>query len=203
MAGKVELEGWAKFQRLSRQGLILWSWEPDGNEDGQYEHFGRFAARWHLASNLRGIQLEGAGKRTQEGYLAGLRVALAYSALEHLLDHSIEKRRGAVNGLRIPDAKLAHRLRRELKTARILTSENISDQNIRRKLGSWESGQDPDVLIVARALRHMFAHGSFTPYGLDITRKAAREALEDLAALVRHEAQSRFGDWLSTSELTT
>ncbi|MGY0390570.1 hypothetical protein ACWZJV_26660 [Nocardioides sp. WG-D5] len=194
---KVELSGWADFQRLARADRISWDWDTNSDGATQYDVLGRSAARWHLAANLQGVQVTGADSRTEKGYHAGLIVVLAYSALEHLEDQAIHKRKGAINNVTIPDPSLADRLRSGTKTHKLLTSETIVDPRLRAKLRNWEAGHDSDVLVVAKALRHMFAHGAFTPYGLDITKTAARNALTDLAEAVRVTAQDRFITWLA------
>lgn len=140
--------------------------------------------------------MTGADPRTEEGYRAGLMVVLAYSALEHFEDQAVHRRKGAVNHVTIFDQSLANRLRTGIKAHKLLTSETIVDPRLRARLQRWEDGRDSDVLVVAKSLRHMFAHGAFTPYGLDITKAAARDAMTDLADAVRVTAQDRFITWL-------
>lgn len=196
MTVKIELANWAEFQQLSKQDLIEWDWDRNSDGNTQYQVFGRFASRWSLAANLKSILLEGSDPRTQRGYLAGMRVALSYSALEHLLNHSIHRDGKGINKVQIPNPALADALRQQLKTYRVKQSETVSDPAIRKKLADWESGAEADVLIVARALRHMFAHGSFTPYGVGVITESSRQALQDLSMAVRLDAESRFIHWL-------
>lgn len=197
ISSKVELAGWAEFQRLAKSERVEWDWGADADGATQYDVLGRFAARWHLAANLQGIQLAGADPRTEKGYLAGLGVVLAYSSLEHLEDQALQRRKGAVNRVTILDSGLADRLRTRVKTRRMLTSETITDERLRTKLRNWDAGHNPDVLVVAKAIRHMFAHGAYTPYGLEITTAAARDALTDLADALRIAAQDHFIAWLA------
>ena len=46
-----------------------------------------------------------------------------------------------------------------------------------------------DVIVLARALRHIAAHGSATPWGLGVKTKAAYRAVDQLSATLIQEAE--------------
>ena len=75
-----------------------------GRPDGA---FARFNARFNLATSFEGVTLADVSERTAQAYSSGIRVALAYSALE-ALDSALGKR---IARTRMSDESLARRYR--------------------------------------------------------------------------------------------
>jgi hypothetical protein len=133
---------------------------------------------------------------TARGYSAALAVFLAYSALEACLTgmgRQAPKDPGLINpdlasNLRIALGRrfeLAEELHSNLsaKVGRLMNADDEAD---------WPDSQD--VLIMARAIRHLVAHGVFTPWGgRTVTTKAA-SALHDLADAVLEYSSQLFSD---------
>jgi hypothetical protein len=156
----------------------------------------RYANRFKAASSYRGIRFSGLKDATARGYSAAFGVYLAYSAFEACLSALGQQ---ATEGRGLVDPQLAGRLRTALGGHLELAGE------LRKELGAnvsrfmkaddesdWPHSQD--VLILARAVRHLVALGLFTPWGgRDVSAKAA-SAYHDLAEAVLEYSSGLFSD---------
>ncbi len=180
---------WGEFQRsrlsrggeLSRQQLARWA---------------RFASRYKVASAYRGIRFSGMSAASARGYSAAFGVFLAYSALEACwtaMGSIVQKAPGIIGG------ELASRLRATLGGSFPLDVELSAP--LRRRVAIFMGGDavshwlaSQNVLVMAQAVRHLVAHGVFTPSGARaVTAKAAR-ALQDLADVVLRTSSDTFRD---------
>lgn len=57
-------------------------------------------------------------------------------------------------------------------------------------------------MVFAKALRHMFTHGSGTPWGVDAKTKLAIAALDELSERLLAEVEGAFESWVE-KRLTT
>ena len=151
----------------------------------------RFNARYNLATSFDGVTLTDVSERTAEAYSSGIRVALAYSALE-ALDSALGKR---IARARLTDAELARRYRsRTCKTLRALLDESSQSAHLQSQLKSL--GVDPkvdDVMPVAAAVRHLVFHGDFTAHGSGAAQSVGvRSFLDDLAGALLLRADHQF-----------
>ena len=73
----------------------------------------------------------------------------------------------------------------------LLDKPNLIDQ-----LRNFQRGEDQNVLLIARSLRHMVAHGSFTTHGLKMFTKRECEAVEELRQLIFKICDQRLSAWL-------
>lgn len=151
----------------------------------------RFNARFHLATSFEGVLLDGVAERTAEAYSSGIRVALAYSALE-ALDSALGKR---IARVRLTDAELARRYRSQTcKTLRALLDESSQSAHLQSQLKIL--GADPevdDVMPVAAAVRHLVFHGDFTAHGSGAAQSVGvRTFLDDLAGALLLRADDQF-----------
>lgn len=153
----------------------------------------RFRSRFRLARDFEGLRLHGShDRRTVRGYEALLRVTLAFSALDQL--HSVT---GTGVGT-IRDRAIADELRSTLDLNSISENEKTSRM---RGVGAFDDlHSTDDVAVFARALRHMFAHGSGTPWGVDATNTAAVAALGRLSERLLTEGERRFDEWFRNSD---
>ena len=161
---------WAEFHR--------WRVRLSGDSGGiELARWARFAARYRVATAYRGVRFSGIGAATTRGYSAALGVFLAYSALEACLTAAGQPG-GKVPG-RI-DLMLADRLRTALGGS-LGIEEELSSERLRIQLRRFFSGDDDDIMVPARAIRHLVAHGVFTPSGGRTVTRGAALALQDLA----------------------
>lgn len=148
----------------------------------------RFHSRWRLAVSFRGLSLDGYGDaRTQTGNDTLFRLLLAYSVVDqlHEVDPALAQ---AVNV--VQDRALADSLRATLRLGAVVDNEKVSRMKAR---GQFDDVLTTDnVIVFARALRHIAAHGSATPWGLGVKTKAAYLAVDALSELIIVEAQDAF-----------
>lgn len=158
-----------------------------GSEQAKAElaQWARFAARYRVATAYRGLRFSGVGAAVTRGYSAALGVFLAYSALESCL-----KAGGPQPGQKMPgriDLPLADRLRAALGGS-LGAEEELSNERLRVQLGRFFSGEDDDVMVPARAIRHLVAHGVLTASGGRILTSRSALAFQDLADAILDQA---------------
>ena len=148
----------------------------------------RFHSRWRLATSFRGLDLDGYGDaRTRTGNDTLFRLLLAYSVVDQL--HEVDPAlRTAVTVLR--DRALADSLRSTLRVDAIVENEKVSRMKARKQFADVHTTDD--VIVLARALRHIAAHGSATPWGLGVKTNAAYRAVDQLSATLIHAAEREF-----------
>lgn len=160
-------------------------------EAGPTSALARFNARFNLATSFEGVTLAGTSERTAQAYSSGIRVALAYSALE-ALDSALGKR---VARARMPDEALARTYRsRTCDGLRELLGGATHASQVQAQLRHLTDVQDADdVMPVAAAVRHLVFHGDFTAHGSGAAQSAGvRKFLDDLAAALILRADDQF-----------
>lgn len=148
-----------------------------------------------MARQLRTVRVAEISPALQDGYTAGLRLALSYSALE-ALEHALDK---TIGGTRIDSSELANRLR-DPRNARLhdaLLSESTAEglrNTIETLLGTPGA---TDVRPVTARIRHLVFHGEFTPHGAGLSRAPRTLRLvNDLGDAVFNTSDTRFTTWL-------
>ena len=149
----------------------------------------RFHARFKVAKTYGGLRIKGCSDELLRGYTEGLRLFLTYTAAERLGD-AIKK---PCAHWTIFDPALAKRLRR-VATAVLANPEGLSAK-VQEQVNRLAVGEHDNVVSLATALRHLFAHGHFTPTGQDSTTLATAAALRDLSELIQAETERRFVAW--------
>ena len=120
----------------------------------------RFAARYRLAKNFRGLDVEGyANASTGEAYSSVMLAFLAYSALEQLHEATKENPKQHLHDrwadLAIsPSAKL-----RRAKKILLFLQTQMDSPRLKGHLQAFIDGKTDNSLYVASALRNAVAHG--------------------------------------------
>ena len=179
------LPGWTRYCREMRMA---------GNQAFLAGPPTRFHSRWRLAKSFRGLDLDGYGDaRTRTGNDTLFRLLLAYSVVDQL--HEVDPElRTAVAVLR--DRALAESLRSTLRIDAIVENEKVSRMKAQRRFADVHTTDD--VIVLARALRHIAAHGSATPWGLGVKTKVAYQAVDQLSAALILEAERAFMDFVQS-----
>lgn len=101
------------------------------------------------------------------------------------------------------DEKLAVKLRKLLAGVDLNHPEPqaaigwlLDHNNLIQQLKAFKNGNNQNVLLIARSLRHMVAHGSFTTHGLKMFTKRECEAVEQLRQLIFKICDQRLSEWL-------
>jgi hypothetical protein len=155
----------------------------------------RFPYRYRLAKSFVGLDAKEVGK-TLIGYEAGMKVFLAYTAYEDLIDaacklgvDNVKKK----NENEIPNKELALLL---MKNTRMIefVRENITDDSeyLIIKMEEFIRGNSNDVLFLAQAIRNFYAHGVFTATKGGVKNKADKALYFKLATAVLKYCDKRF-----------
>lgn len=148
----------------------------------------RFTYRYRIARAFKGINAPDIGDRTLKGYAAGMRLMLAYSAFEEIRKsgNAIKKIKSKqADHRKIENTNLASRLRdnEELKTLLKLSS-TVKNKTLVENVDLFFLNQNDDVMCIATALRHTFAHGDFTAAGAGLTTKRKQKQVDELTNAV-------------------
>lgn len=174
---------WKRYRGLVQAGVL----DEDGN-------LNRFAARYRMASKLEGVRFTGFSATTQAGYTEGLRVTLAYSALEAL--ESVVQSLG--RGVIVDSPTLADVFRSQ-RCSRLRTHLDLllADKKLKARICELEDESVTDVRPVAQGLRVVVAHGSFSPDGSGLSRsRTTHKFVADLAQEVIASTDRHFTAWL-------
>ena len=158
----------------------------------------RFAARYRMARQLREVSFEGISEKAQAGYTTGLRLSLAYAALD-ALETAIDSKVGSTL---MPSAELSGRLRSSRSAAlqQALQTSSASKRLGQRIQTLLSSPDHQDVRPAVERLRHVFVHGEFTPYGSGLATSVwIKRLVDDLAIETLAASDRRFTEWARAS----
>ena len=153
-------------------------------------NWARYAARFKAASAFRGIKFSGLGEKTGRGYSAALGVFLSYSALEACWTAN----GGDFRRYGIIDPECAKRIRSSIKSSGNITA-GLSNRPLIKAVEKFMAGECDDILVVGRAIRHLFSHGIFTPWGTQAVSLNAVRALNDLTESLLRASEQKFREY--------
>lgn len=153
-----------------------------------------FASRFRIAGNFGGAVWFKMAQNTVRGYDAALRLLLSYAALEAACVASRER----IENIKLEGEYLAE-CRREIRKSFSKFSADefdlrgsLTSHRLKRKLDEFFSTQSDDLMPFAAAIRHLFAHGVWTPKGSEALTKSATEGLDWISHGLKLEAQKLF-----------
>lgn len=148
----------------------------------------RFPYRYRLAKAFKGMNVEKGLEKSLDGYEIGLKILLATSALEEVREAAIDLKIDEVFGRqgRAFVSELANKaLRRNVRLHRFVTTQ-AKDSTQRKQLQDYFDERDNDIIVIAFAIRHAFAHGDFTPAGAGITKNTKKYFLEIADSVIKY-----------------
>ena len=157
----------------------------------------RSHARLRVSRRFSGMDIRHASEALVRGYNAGMGLFLTYSGAEALGD-VVDRH---VTAWVIRDAELAGPLRK--MALPIVEREDVIKPKLRGELLSFCDGEHDNVRVVATALRHLVAHGDFSPTGLKAMSKAGANAIGALSCLLGDECGRQFRGWSESLQETT
>ena len=179
------------FEAIKKEALKL--------DDKQRTCFSRAHARLRVARRFQNVNLKGVSSLTERGYTTGIAIFLAYSGMEALANAMGEK----PHSWEREDPDLAQRLRKllnGLKLSHVDREEGIGwlldNKTLLEKLQEFQDRKSDNVFLIAKSLRHMVAHGSFTTHGLKMFTKRECDAVEELRQLIFRSCDQRLNQWL-------
>jgi hypothetical protein len=148
-----------------------------------------FGARFRMASAFNGANFPGVAVRTADSYSAVLRCVLAYSTWESL-------RAATEVSARVDSADLAERSRGTRGFLDYLIGK--TDVGVRKGVQRVAEGESDNVRYILAAVRHLHAHGAWTPSSAGFTTKRSIALLNDLAAESLEAVDAAFTTWVQT-----
>jgi len=148
-------------------------------------------ARLKVAKRFDGVRMRRASQNLIRGYTAGMRLLLCYSAAESMGEAIGEK----VTTWEITDEPLLVPLRR--LAAPLPDRSDILHKHIREQVANFIFHKHDNIRVVATALRHLMAHGHFTPTGAGAMTNAGSDAIETLSKHLVAETERRFAEWFN------
>jgi hypothetical protein len=149
----------------------------------------RFRARFRMATGFRHAEFVGLSDRTGSAYSAVLRCVLAYSTWEALRDAT------SIHA-RIDSPDLAARLRGSRGLLPYLI--DATDPPVSKAVTKVADSGSDNVRHVLAALRHLHAHGAWTPTASGLTSKRAVRLLEDLTLESLDAVDRAFSEWVGS-----
>jgi hypothetical protein len=162
-----------------------------------------FAARYRAASAYQMATFMQLTDKLTAGYSAGVGLLLSYSAFEAACRASMretyEVEISSSNGFAVDCRKELIRWFGRYGEEDFPLRSALASSELRKKLDAFFVNDTDNLLPIASAFRHLFAHGHWTPYGSDTLSNGACSAIEMLAQLLRIKGD----DLLSAALLKT
>lgn len=149
----------------------------------------RAYARHKVAKRFRDVRIDDASDALVRGYSVGIRTFLCYSAAE-AMGAAIEKH---VSRWTIHDESISPVLRRLAEPLR--DRHDVLKGAARSDLIKFVDREHENVRSFATALRHLVAHGDFTPTGTGMMTVAGATAVMRLGNLMLTESERQFAAW--------
>lgn len=162
--------------------------------------WGIFAARYRAAGNFHSINFFKTSSRVAEGYTKAFQLLLSYSAFESACaasgapptERPISSSAGIAKNARLELIKAF----RKTPESKFPLREALASRRLEAKVDAFFAGQDENLQPIASAIRHLFAHGIWTPHGSKCLTVTARNALDLTAQAILAE-----GDRILEEEL--
>jgi hypothetical protein len=183
---------WRKLN--GKQGL------PEGINTSELN---RFAARYRLAQNFRGLHLEGySNETTVKAYSAVIRAFLAYTALEQLHeatmnDRAIKDKQHLSDRWKDQATEIATELRRATNILEFL-HEQMESKRLQQNLKGFMENENHNCLYVATALRNAVAHGFMSVHPKGTSPQVATRFCDHLTDMLMQIADQGFSEWFES-----
>ena len=138
----------------------------------------RFAARFRAANQFKGITLEGYGQNTAEGYSALCQVMFTWSAFETFEKIAKLNRKDLSRELECFGAiEVLNKIRAIDKENRFykFIYDKLDSSQHKRELDNYFNQDSCNLLYLASAIRHIFAHGWLSPHANQADPKAVNQ----------------------------
>lgn len=159
----------------------------------------RYTYRFRLAKAFEGLQAPTVSKRTLDGYSIATKLFFAYSAYDEIREvEKLLRGKSKVKTYKVFNFSVANKIRRN-KGLQILLMNSVAVNEVRLKnnLKLFYENQNNEVMCIATALRHCFAHGDFTASSAELRTKTAVAAIEDLIEIIQSTSNELFSKIVS------
>ena len=153
----------------------------------------KFAARYKFAGQLNTVEILNSSTEFNDAYLLALRLSLAYSAFESLVE--VKALKGSTS-LKSPVLSREFRGPRLAKYRNFLI-ENTSTKALKDDLSKIIKNEgNSNILPVIAATRHLMFHGIFNPTAAGARTQTARNYLDKLGQALFTEMDRHMLDYL-------
>jgi hypothetical protein len=155
--------------------------------------FNRYMWRYRLARSFKGIDAdEEMTARTIRGYSEGMRLFLAYTAYDEIrqTEYRINRASYLIGHQIRSDIELSTQIRAlpELREA-IEISHAVNKPDLKTAILAFYRHRNPNLMPIATAIRHMFAHGDMTVGSFGLTNEKKRQLIRKLSNLMLDKAE--------------
>ena len=160
----------------------------------------RYTYRFRLAKAFEGLQAPTVSKRTLDGYSIATKLFFAYSAYDEIREvEKLLRGKSKVKTYKVFNFSVANKIRRNRGLQILLTNSiAVSEVRLKNNLKLFYENQNNEVMCIATALRHCFAHGDFTASSAELRTKTAVAAIEDLIVIIQSTSNELFSKIVST-----
>jgi hypothetical protein len=145
----------------------------------------QFAARYRAAQSFQSVFFMQLSEKVSDGYSSGMHLLLSYSAFELCCKASGVKPDkhtvGIFSGNEQKALKNIRRLYAPGSESYKLFNHELTNRYLFEAVDNFIKGESDNIQPVCAAVRHLIAHGHWTPTGSSTLTVAARTALEDMA----------------------
>ena len=169
--------------------------EDFGFSDSQGD-INRFAARFRAANQFKGITLEGYGKDTTDGYSALCQVIFTWSAFETFEKIAKLNRKDLGRELELFGAiEVLNEIKAIDKENRFykFIYDKLDSPQHKRELDNYFNQDSCNLLYLASAIRHIFAHGWLSPHANQADPKAVNQICHILSQFLLDFMDREFG----------
>lgn len=159
----------------------------------------RYAYRFRLAKAFEGLQAPTVSKRTLDGYSIATKLFFAYSAYDEIREvEKLLRGKSKLKSYKVFNFSVANKIRRNrgLETL-LMNSVAVNEVRLKNNLKQFYENQNNEVMCIATALRHCFAHGDFTASSAELRTKTAVAAIEDLIEIIQSTSSELFSKIVS------
>ena len=144
----------------------------------------KYRYRYRIARAFEGISAPDVDDRTSGGYAVGIKLFLAYGALNEIVAvrNAIPKLKPAQGEhIKNENSKLAKKIRENFELENLLkTSSAVNNNKLKNDIVNFYTGESNDLMCITTALRNTFAHGIYTASGAGVKTKKRQKELNEL-----------------------
>lgn len=153
-----------------------------------------FAARYKLAAAFEAVSFSGYSKGTADAYGVGMKIALAYSALDQLESAILEKGRPEI----VFDHATAFLTSARFESLRLFLAGQIDTDFRKAKFAGYLGNPDQNIRPFLEQIRHSVFHGSWNASGTGLGDAPKKRAeLLALADEILDFANKQFSGWMT------
>ena len=147
--------------------------------------WGQFASRYRIAQAFQRVEFMQLSEKVSLGYSAGMSLLLSYSAFEmacKAINSNPNQQTVSIFARdKIKALKVIRKLYGKTTESYDLFKHSLTNDKLLKNIDDFIEVRHDNIQPLCAAVRHLIAHGHWTPTGSDVLSTSAREALENMA----------------------